>query len=94
MARYCIIAANHNNPNNHVASSFHVVLINDQKNTWSSLGSKTAKEVVGLIESGNKVLTGKLDANGEDLNLGEPVEVELRIAKNSSNYDISKMPKF
>jgi hypothetical protein len=50
--------------------------------------------VVELIESGNTVLTGKVSADGTQLNLGEPVEVELRIAKNKTNYDVRKMPAF
>ncbi|WP_207005069.1 hypothetical protein [Trinickia mobilis] len=94
MADYCITAANHKNPNNHVASSFLVWVLDTPKNTWQSLGSKSASEVVGLVEKGHKVYTAKLNAEGTAINLGEPVEVELRIEKNSTNYDISKMPRF
>lgn len=94
MAEYCITAANHKNSNNHVASSFLMWLLDTKANTWMKQGSKSAKEVVGLIESGNTVLTAKLSADGKKINLGEPVEVELRIAKNSTNYDVSKMPTF
>ncbi|ABK06944.1 hypothetical protein Bcen2424_0190 [Burkholderia cenocepacia HI2424] len=94
MAKYCITAANHKNPNNHVASSF-LVWVQDPKTTkWSELGAKSAKQVVELIESGNTVLTGKISADGKKLLPGEPVEVELRIAKNKTDYDVSKMPTF
>ncbi|WP_429300689.1 hypothetical protein [Paraburkholderia sp. GAS199] len=47
-----------------------------------------------LLQGGNTVLTAKLSADGKTITLGEPVEVELRISKNSTNYDISKMPTF
>jgi hypothetical protein len=94
MAKYCITAANHNNKTNHVASSFLVWQLDEQKNSWSRLGGKSAKEVVGLIEAGHSVVTGKVDAATKTLHLGEKVEVEVRIAKNSSQYDIGAMPGF
>ncbi|WP_434661472.1 hypothetical protein P5W99_00745 [Paraburkholderia sp. A3BS-1L] len=94
MANYCITAANHKNPNNHVASSFLVWLQDPKTTKWNQLGAKSAKQVVELIESGNTVLTGKISADGKQAHLGEPVEVELRIAKNKTNYDVSKMPAF
>jgi hypothetical protein len=94
MAKYCITAANHQNKSNHVASSFLVWLFDEQKETWSRLGGKSAKEVVSLIEAGHHVITGKFDAARKVISLGEQVEVEVRIAKNSSKYDISTMPAF
>jgi hypothetical protein len=94
MAKYCITAANHQNQSNHVASSFLVWLFDEQKETWSRLGGKSAKEVVSLIEAGHHVITGKFDAARKVISLGEQVEVEVRIAKNSSKYDISTMPAF
>jgi len=94
MAKYCITAANHKNPNNHVASSF-LVWVQDLKTTkWTQLGGRSAKQVVELIELGNTVLTGKISADGTKLLPGEAVEVELRIAKNKTDYDVSKMPTF
>lgn len=94
MANYCITAANHKNRNNHVASSFLVWAFDSAKKSWSKLGAKSAKQVVELIESGHTVLTAKLSADGTKLDFGEPVEVELRIAKNKTSYDVSKMPTF
>lgn len=94
MATYCITAANHKNPSNHVASSFLVWLQDDQKNSWSKQGPKSAREVVSLVESGNTVLTARFDAKENAIYTGEPVEVELRIAKNKTSYDVSKMPTF
>jgi hypothetical protein len=94
MATYCITAANHKNKTNHVASSFLVWLFDEKAKGWESQGGKSAKEVVGLIEAGHSVITGKASADEKTLDRGEKVEVEIRIAKNSSNYDISTMPTF
>ncbi|MFT0174194.1 hypothetical protein ACLKMY_35220 [Paraburkholderia mimosarum] len=93
MADYSITAANHKNPSNHVASSFLVWVQDPKEKSWSKLGGKSASQVVELIESGNTVRTGKLSADGK-LATGEPIEVELRIAKNKTNYDVTKMPTF
>jgi hypothetical protein len=92
MDTYCITAANHKNKSNHVASSFLVWLLDTEADVWRKQGPKSAKEVVALIEAGNKVLTGK--ENEKTISSGEPIEVELRIAKNKTNYDISNMPTF
>lgn len=94
MAQYCITAANHENKTNHVASSFLVWLFDEKQKQWISQGGQSAKNVVGLIESGHSVITGELSKDGKTLNRGEKVEVELRIARNSSKYDISNMPTF
>lgn len=91
MANYCIVAANHENPNSHVASSFDVYM-EIEKNNWHSQAAMSAKQVVELIEKKNSVRTGKIE-DGE-LFLGAPVEVELRIAKNQVHYPISEMPEF
>lgn len=45
-----------------------------------------AKEVVTLFEDGNMVITGSEDDEG--ILRGAPVEVELRIAKNETNFPI------
>lgn len=94
MAKYCITAANHRNQTNHVASSFLVWQHDEAKNVWSKLGGRSAKELVGLIEAGHSVVTGSFDAAKNLIHFGEKVEVEVRIAKNSSKYDISTMPTF
>jgi hypothetical protein len=91
MAKYCITAANHKNPNNHVASSFKVYVEKGTGN-WDLHGKMSAKDVVELIEHGHTVLTGKIE--GGHIYLGAPVEVELRIAKNETQYPISTMPPF
>lgn len=92
MAKYCITAANHKNPNNHVASSFLVWRFDEKENIWKKQGATSAKDVVGLVEAGHTVLTAH--EKPDSISTGEPIEVELRIAKNKTNYDVSKMPKF
>lgn len=92
MARYCITAANHKNPNNHVASQFYLLEEKADGTGWKRLGSRSAKFVVDLLESNHTVLTGKID--GSSVTLGKPVEVTLRIAHNSTDFDISQMPAF
>lgn len=92
MAEYCIIAANHKNPNNHVASSFQVYRRDSETKKWQLQGAMSAKEVVTLIEQGHTVITGRVEDGG--LSRGAPVEVELRIAKNETKYPISEMPTF
>ncbi|AJZ58594.1 hypothetical protein OI25_594 [Paraburkholderia fungorum] len=92
MARYCITAANHDDPNNHVASKFKLWLWKPETEKWSPQNSASAKQVVELIESGHEVFTAH---QGEkSITPGAPVEVELRIAKNETKYPISKMPGF
>ncbi|MCB4345219.1 hypothetical protein LA345_15025 [Burkholderia vietnamiensis] len=93
MAVYCITAANHENPENHVASTFKLWLYGATTNTWAEQKSPaTAKQVVELIENGHEVFTAKIGEKG--IRKGAPVEVELRIAKNETNYPISEMPEF
>ncbi|KVC71207.1 hypothetical protein WI73_00615 [Burkholderia ubonensis] len=93
MALYCITAANHDNPDNHVASTFKLWLYNTSTEKWTSQKlPATAKHVVELIESGHEVITARLGEKG--IRMGAPVEVELRIAKNETNYPISEMPGF
>jgi hypothetical protein len=94
MAEYCITAANHDNKSNHVASSFEVLVYDKKQDGWVSCDPMSAKDVVELLESGNTVITGKLNEDKTKLSLGEPAEVELRISKNKTNYDIGKMPTF
>ncbi|WP_321799700.1 hypothetical protein [Burkholderia sp. BCC1988] len=93
MALYCITAANHDNPSNHVASKFKLWLWDTANESWApQLSPATAKQVVELIEKGNEVITAKYD--GKSIWRGARVEVELRIAKNETKYPISEMPTF
>ena len=92
MTTYCITAANHKNPKNHVASSFLVWSLEEGIDEWNKEGRKSAKYVVGLLEAGHTVLTAH--ENGTTITTGEPIEVELRIAKNGTKYDVSTMPTF
>jgi hypothetical protein len=94
MAEYCITAANHKNPRNHVASSFLVWLRNEETAGWKSPGAKSARDVVGLVEAGHTVLTGFFNEKKKTITVGEPIEVELRISKNESRFDVNEMPTF
>jgi hypothetical protein len=92
MAKYCITAANHKNPKNHVASSFE--LWQENRNGWERLGGRSAKVIVELLESGDTVTTAEYDAKEETLTFGAAVEVELRISKNGGDFPITGMPTF
>lgn len=47
-------------------------------------------DVSALIKGGNEVRTGKIE--GDKMQNGAAVELELRIAKNETNYKVSDMP--
>ena len=94
MDKYCITAANHKNPQNHVASSFQVwrLIIVKGNEMWDPLGAMTTKDVVELLGKGHEVITGKFD--GESIESGAAIEVELRIVENKKTFPISEMPRF
>ncbi len=92
MSKYCITAANHSNKNNHCASSFKVWEYNDATGKWNSLGGKPINYVNDLLANGHTVLSAK--ENEKNLSLGKPIETELRIAKNETQYKVSDMPTF
>lgn len=89
MATYCIVAARPKNNSNNLKSQFYLYEKRADTGKWRSLGWRPVNGVVDLMVVGNTVLTGEV-SNGS-LSLGEPVEVELRIAKNGSNFKISGM---
>lgn len=92
MGRYCITAANHTNPNNHCASNFKLWEYNTGKEAWFPLGGKPIDYINDLLRNGHTVLSAK--ELSDKIFVGAPVEVELRIAKNETNYKISDMPTF
>jgi hypothetical protein len=97
MGRYCITAANHTNPDNHCASRFKVWEYNEDQSVWSSLGNHSIKYIVDLLNSGHDVFSAKRTEKpegGYSISKGARIEVELRIAKNETNYKISDMPGF
>ncbi len=94
MAEYCITAANHNNQNNHCASSFLLWKLNPDTHKWDRLGAKSLSHISDLLAAGHKVLSARHDAEKHKLYFGAPVEVELRIAKNETNYKLTEMPEF
>lgn len=92
MGRYCITAANHSNSSNHCASTFNLWEHNEAKREWSPLGGKSIDYINDLLRKGHTVLSGK--EHPDKISTGAPIEVELRIAKNETNYKISDMPTF
>lgn len=93
MARYCITAAKHANPQNHVASKFLLWCWVAEEETWrKEKQPATARQIVELIETRYQVFTAR--ENPKTITVGKPVEVELRIAKNETEFPISEMPEF
>ena len=92
MSKYCITAANHRNPGNHVASSFNLWEYNPLSSTWRPLGGKSIQYVTELLVQGHEVLSAReLETT---ISVGAPIEIELRISNNESYYKISSMPTF
>ena len=93
-ADYCITAAKHENPTNHVASSFFTWMwkYNKEKEkwVWSSLGWKPAIFITEMIVNNNLVITGKEEKT--TILEGSPVEIELRVKSNGKKYKISDLP--
>lgn len=93
MSLYCITAAKHENPDNHLASMFKLWKYNEEKKVWKCLDWKDAFFIVALLQdSQNTVLTAKHDEKEKEITFGAPIEFELRIAKKEKKYKISDMP--
>lgn len=92
MAKYCITAANHSNPNNHCASQFNMWKYDEVKKSWAPLGGQSINYVSDLLAAGHTVLSAKYE--DKLIYTGAPVELELRIARNETQYNVSKMPTF
>jgi hypothetical protein len=92
MGRYCITAANHTNPDNHCASKFKVWEYNSEKKTWMPLGGKSINFVSDLLAAGHTVLSAR--ENPDTITEGARIELELRIAKNETQFKVSAMPTF
>lgn len=90
MAQYRIVAARPKNASNHLNSQFKLYNYDDKEKTWKLAGWKSISEVSNLLQAGNEVCTGKIV--GGKMSSGAVVELELRIAKNDTNYKISDMP--
>ncbi len=93
MEKYCVTAANHSNPDNHIASSFQVFLYLPVDDEWKRLPPQTLMDIARLISDGNEVVSGKFTGTGVRAD-GAPLELELRIAKNGTKYNVSQMPGF
>ena len=90
MANYRIVAARPKNKSNHINSSFKTYKYDEQKESWSPDGWKSISQIGDLMRAGHEVCTGKVV--GGSMKTGAAVELELRIAKNGSDYKISEMP--
>ena len=89
MAQYRIVAAAPKNASNHINSKFNLYKLS-VKTEWDPIGWKSIAEVSDIMRAGHEVLTGKIV--GDKMHDGAAVELELRIAKNGTNYKISDMP--
>jgi len=92
MGSYCITAANHTNKSNHCASKFKLWELDAANKKWMPLGGKSINFVNDLLANGHKVLSAK--ETKDSIITGAPIEAELRIAKNETDYKISDMPTF
>ncbi|WP_175994705.1 hypothetical protein [Burkholderia vietnamiensis] len=100
MTKYCITAANHNNPDDDRASEFEVHQLKKKENeegwVWSRLGKKSLNEVAMLLAQGNEVISAERKKQGNNYVMieGYPIELELRIAKNDKKFKITDLPTF
>ncbi|MCO8321128.1 hypothetical protein ABEG10_11785 [Burkholderia cenocepacia] len=100
MTKYCITAANHNNPDDDRASEFELhQLVKKEKEegwVWNRLGKKSLNEVAALLAQGHEVISAEREKQGDKyvMNKGYPIELELRIAKNDKKFKITDLPTF
>ena len=92
MPRYCITAARPKNATHHLKSEFKLWKSQDKdgRTSWSSEGWKRGAEIAALLDANHQVLTANRTSTG--ISTGKPVEMELRISKNETNYKIGDMP--
>jgi hypothetical protein len=95
MTKYCITAVNPKNDD--CVQTFNVW---ENKGMylpygWKCIGEKSIYDVCDLLKNGYTVYSAKeVDGEKEPVKLGVPVEIELRIVENNSDYKISEMPSF
>jgi hypothetical protein len=94
MAKYCITAANHSNKDSHCASKFKVYEYSTFTETWKNLGGQSISFIGDLLAKGHTVVSGHYNKAKNTISTGAPIELELRIAKNGTDYKISDMPTF
>lgn len=90
--KYRIVGARPKGKTNHCNSSFKVYQwgTKDGKLDWWELGWKTINQVSDYLAAGHEVKTAQY--KGGKMTDGAPVELELRITKNSADFKISDMP--
>lgn len=90
MTQYRLTAAKPKNAASHLKSQFKLFEYDEAAKTWRPIGWKSVSQVTGLLAAGHDVRTGKVV--GDKMQSGAAVEVELRIARNDTEFKISEMP--
>lgn len=92
MSKYRIVGAKPKGQTNHCNSQFKTYQwgTKDGKLDWWNIGWKTINQVSDLLAAGHEVKTGQYKSG--KMKDGAPVELELRITKNSADFKISEMP--
>lgn len=92
MSRYCITAARPKDADHHLKTDFKLWRYEERPDgwKWAPKGWKRGGEIAALLEAGHEVLTAK--ENPGSISTGAPVELELRISRNGTKYNISEMP--
>ena len=90
--KYRIVSAKPKGATNHCNSQFKVFqsILKDGNSTWRDIGWKSINQISDYLSAGDEVRTGQV--KGGKMVDGAPVEVELRITKNNTDFKISDMP--
>ncbi|MGY2737209.1 hypothetical protein [Sphingomonas sp. UYP23] len=92
--KFRIVSAKPKGATNHCNSKFKVFQWGrkekDGKVDWWEIGWKSINEISEYLAAGDEVRTGQYKAG--KITDGAPVELELRITKNSADFKISDMP--
>lgn len=92
MGKYRIVAARPKGLDSHLNSEFKVYEYRkvEEKWVWHPIGWKSIHDVAALMKAGNEVRTGKVAS--KEMQDGDAVELELRIAHNGKRFKITDMP--
>ena len=93
LSKYRIVSAKPKGAANHCNSQFKVFQWGkrDEKVAWWDIGWKTINQISDLLAAGHEVKTGQY--KGGNMADGAPVELELRITRNSTDFKIGEMPE-
>ncbi len=94
MSKYRIVSAKPKGATNHCNSKFKVFQWGKKevgaRPDWHKIGWHSINQISEYLAAGHEVRTARYE-NGK-MEDGDPVELELRITKNSSDFKISEMP--